>query len=87
MQSAHSSDASSSEPEISSGLAQAMHPLSSDFKITTEDKSILMGYADEFERADTQMRRNILEKAMGKLYNLRPGNSAFDKKEAKEACI
>lgn len=40
----------------------------------------------EFEQADTQMRNNILEKAMGELYRLRPSNSVFDKKQAKQAC-
>ena len=77
---------SSGEEEVSPGPAPAMHRTGSDFKITKEDKSVLMRYTDEFEQADTQMRKNVLEKAMGELYRLRPGTTVFNKKEAKEAC-
>jgi hypothetical protein len=85
MQSANSSDSSSGEPEIPTGAT--LHPPTNGFKLTPEDANILNEYIDEFEQADTQMRNNILEKAMGELYRLRPGNSAFDKKEAKQVCI
>jgi hypothetical protein len=64
-----------------------MHPPTTGFKITPQDTNILDGYIDEFEKADTQTRNNILEKVMGELYRLRPDNSVFDKKEAKQACI
>jgi hypothetical protein len=56
------------------------------FQFTPEDTSILNRYMDEFEQADTQMRNNILEKVMGEIYRLRPGNTRFDKKQAKQAC-
>ena len=81
----HGSNASSGEPEIPSG--PTMHPPATAFKITAQDTNILDMYIDEFEQADTQMRSKILEKVMGALYRLRPGNSMFDKKEAKQACI
>jgi hypothetical protein len=64
-----------------------MHPPTTGFQFTPEDTNILNKYLDEFEQADTQMRNNILEKVMGELYRLRLGNSAFDKKEVKQACI
>ncbi|KAI9430761.1 hypothetical protein H4582DRAFT_2063414 [Lactarius indigo] len=41
-------------------------------------------YMDDFEQADTQMRKNILEKAMGELYRRQPANSVFDKKDARQ---
>jgi hypothetical protein len=64
-----------------------MHPPTTGFKITPQDANILEGYMDDFEQADTQTRSNILEKAMGEMYRLRPENSIFDKKEAKQVCI
>jgi hypothetical protein len=87
MQSAHSSesDAASGESEHPSG--PVMHVPTTGFQFTSEDKTILNRYMDEFERADKQMRNNILEKVMGELYRPRPGNSTFEKKEAKQACI
>jgi len=63
-----------------------MHPPMTGFQFTPEDTSILNRYMDEFEQADTQMRNNILEKVMGEIYRLRPGNTRFDKKQAKQAC-
>ncbi len=64
-----------------------MHPLATGFQITPEDTDILNKYLDGFERANTQTRNTILEKLMGELYRLRSGDSTFDKKEAKKACI
>jgi hypothetical protein len=87
MQTPHSSesDTSFSESEIPSG--PIMHPPATGFQFTPEDKDVLNKYMDEFEQADTQMRNNIVEKVMGELYQFWPGNSGFDKKEAKQACI
>jgi hypothetical protein len=84
----HSSSARSSESDAPSGPAAnpPMNPAQNGLKLTTEDVTILKGYIREFEEADTQMRNRILEKAMGGLYKLRPGNSLFDKKEAKQVC-
>jgi hypothetical protein len=87
MQSPHGSesDASSGELEIPSG--PIIHPPTAGFIFTPEDTNILNKYLDEFEQADTPMRNNILEKVMGEIYRLRPGNTGFDKKEAKQASI
>jgi hypothetical protein len=85
MQSANYSDSPSGEPEIPTGPPPDIPP--SGFEITPEDRKILETYMNEFEKADTQMRNNILEKVMGELYRLRPGRAAFDKNEAKRVCI
>ena len=84
MQSPHSSDISSGESEIPP--SPIVHCPTTGFKVTSKDADILNEYMDEFENADTQTRDNILEKAMGELYKLRPGNTAFNKKEAKQVC-
>jgi hypothetical protein len=85
MQSANNSNASSGEPEIPSG--HIMGAPTTGFTITPQDANILKGYMSDFELADTPTRSNILEKAMGELYRLRPANPVFDKKEAKQAHI
>ncbi|KAH9009125.1 hypothetical protein EDB84DRAFT_1571484 [Lactarius hengduanensis] len=59
-------------------------PTQEGFKLSPQDVTILRGYMDEFEQADTQMRNKILEKAMGEVYKRQPGNSQFNKKEAKQ---
>src|SRR6266571_3848984 len=85
MQSAYSSDRSSGEPEIPSGLATsglATHHAADPLILTPQDINILKEYVEEFEQADTQLRKKILERAMGDIYRLRPGNSAFNKEEA-----
>ncbi|KAH9036288.1 hypothetical protein EDB84DRAFT_1437709 [Lactarius hengduanensis] len=56
-------------------------PTQEGFKLSPQDVTILRGYMDEFEQADTQMRNKILEKAMGEVYKRQPGNSQFNKKE------
>ncbi|KAH9030531.1 hypothetical protein EDB85DRAFT_2245636 [Lactarius pseudohatsudake] len=62
----------------------AVPPTQGGFKLSPQDVTILRGYMDEFEQADTQMRNKILEKAMGEVYKRQPGNSQFNKKEAKQ---
>ena len=62
-------------------------PAGKGFAITTQDANILKGYIEDFQKADTETRKTILEKVMGELYTLRPLNSAFDKKEAKQVCV
>jgi hypothetical protein len=79
MSSANNSDSSSGEPEMPPG--PAMNPPADGFRITTQDSSILKGYMNEFEQGDTPMRNKIIERAMGELYKLWPGNSSFDKKQ------
>jgi hypothetical protein len=56
------------------------------FTITNQDKDILEQYLQEFQVADTTLRTKIIEKAMGELYQLRPVNAPFDKKEASKVC-
>jgi hypothetical protein len=56
-------------------------------QITPKDTEVLNGYLDESQHADTQMRTRILEKAMGDIYRQRPGNSRFDKKDAKQVSV
>ncbi|KAH9035587.1 hypothetical protein EDB84DRAFT_1437881 [Lactarius hengduanensis] len=57
------------------------------FSITPQDASVLKGYVEEFQKADTDSRKTILERAMGELYAMRPPNSTFDKKEAKRDMV
>ena len=86
MQSAYSSDRSSGELEIPSGLATsglATHHAADPLILTPQVINILKEYVEEFEQADTQLRKKILERAMGDIYRLRPGNSAFNKEEAR----
>ncbi|KAH9016363.1 hypothetical protein EDB84DRAFT_1567258 [Lactarius hengduanensis] len=73
---------SSSDSHEPSGPAPP--PTQEGFKLSPQDVTILRGYMDEFEEADTQMRNKILEKAMGEIYKRQPGNSQFNKKEAKQ---
>jgi hypothetical protein len=85
MQSERISDSDSSESEAPPD--PSAHPPKDGFKMTPHDINILRRYMEEFEQSDTQMRNKILEKAMGEIYRLRPGNSAFDKKDAKQVCL
>jgi hypothetical protein len=81
MQSPYSSHSSSGESERPSPTT------AEGFYITPKDASILKGYLGEFQRADTETRKKILEKAMGEIYALHPPNSAFDKKLAKKVFV
>ncbi|KAH9010972.1 hypothetical protein EDB85DRAFT_2160497 [Lactarius pseudohatsudake] len=81
MQSDYSSGNSAGESERS---FPSVHTLGDRFSITPQDASILKGYVEEFQKADTDSRKTILERAMGELYAMRPPNSTFDKKEAKK---
>ncbi len=90
MQSAYSSDRSSGELEIPSGLATsglATHHAADPLILTPQDINILREYVEEFEQADTQLRKKILERAMGDIYRIQPGNSAFNKEEARTVFI
>ncbi|KAI9432718.1 hypothetical protein H4582DRAFT_2083108 [Lactarius indigo] len=80
MQSDHLSGSSAGESEVS---RPSIHALGDRFSITSQDARILKGYVEEFQNADTEIRKTILEKAMGELYTLRPPNSTFNKKMAK----
>ena len=68
MQSEDTSLSFSADPEIPS--RPVIHPPRSDFEFSDADTSILRGYMDRFEEADTQTRSIILEKVMGELYRL-----------------
>ncbi|KAH9074355.1 hypothetical protein EDB83DRAFT_2516178 [Lactarius deliciosus] len=80
MQSDHLSGSSDGESEISH---PSIHTLGDTFSISPQDACILKGYVEEFQKADTDTRKTILEKAMGELYTLRPPTSTFNKKVAK----
>lgn len=82
MHSAPPLESSSGESERPSH--SAISPIGEQFAITPSDASILNGYLEEFQKADTESRSRILERAMGELYALRPSHSTFDKKEAKK---
>ncbi len=83
MQSPCISNYSSSDPEEVPS-SSTVHPAPDAFKITPQDVNILKGYIEEFDQADTQMRSRLLEKAIGEVYLLQPGNSVFNKKEARQ---
>ena len=85
MQNESSSDSLSGESELSqSPIDQPTNP---DFIITTDDIGILQEYLEEFQEADTSLRTRIIEKAMAELYQLRPSNASFVKKEAIKVCF
>ncbi|KAH8978646.1 hypothetical protein EDB86DRAFT_3151891 [Lactarius hatsudake] len=71
----HSSD--SAHPE-----SDREQPVKLGFSITPQDRDVLQEYLQEFQEADTDDRTRIVEKAMAKLYHLRPVNTPFDKKDA-----
>lgn len=68
-------------------LEPRVHLPSSGFTLNAKDADILKRYLDEWKDANTQARRTIYEKSMGDIYKLRPGNSAFNKKDAKEVFV
>ncbi|KAH8982114.1 hypothetical protein EDB86DRAFT_3086427 [Lactarius hatsudake] len=76
----HPSKHSSGESEV---FVPSTRALGDRFSVTPQDASILKRYVEEFQKADTETRKTILEKAMGELYATRPPNATFDKKEAK----
>lgn len=82
MQSTTSSDSFGGESELPE-LPEPTRPQTIGFTISPKDIEILKAYIDEYRHADTKFRKTILEKVMGYLYRHRPGNSLFDKKDAK----
>ena len=82
MQSTTSSDSFGGESELPE-LPQPTHPQTIGFAISPKDIEVLKGYIDEYRHADTKFWKTILEKVMGDLYHHCPGNSLFDKKDAK----
>jgi hypothetical protein len=68
----------------SSAALQADHDHRSDtvFVLTPADKALLQEHLDEFQDADKGARMIIIERVMGQLYQLRPSNPPFDKKDA-----
>ncbi|KAI9434984.1 hypothetical protein H4582DRAFT_2059865 [Lactarius indigo] len=70
-------------PHTSTNITMQSDHLSGSSAGESEDAHILKGYVEEFQKADTEIRKTILEKAMGELYTLRPPNSTFNKKVAK----
>jgi hypothetical protein len=86
MQSVHSSQSSSGEPEISPAPRMHSQINENTFKVTPEDAEILAECLDDFRNGDTQEKNRILEKALGDLYSLRPDSvrATFEKREVKE---
>ncbi|KAH9062594.1 hypothetical protein EDB83DRAFT_2315452 [Lactarius deliciosus] len=62
MQSDHLSGSSDGESKVS---PPSIHALGDRFSISPQDARILKGYVEEFQKADTDTRKTILEKAMG----------------------
>jgi hypothetical protein len=86
MQNESSSDSHSGESELSQSSND--QPINPGFIITPDDIGTLQEYLEEFKEADTTLRTRIIEKAMAELYQLRPSNASFDKKEAsKVRCL
>ena len=56
------------------------------FTTTHQDAGILKEYLDDFQKANTGDRADIIQKAMAEIYEERPHNSKFDKMEAGKAC-
>jgi hypothetical protein len=54
------------------------------FTITAQDTQILQHYLEEFQAGDTSVHTQLIDRIMGELYRLRPVNSPFDKKDAKQ---
>ena len=52
------------------------------FVLTPADKALLQEHLDDFQDADKGAHVTIIERVMGQLYQLRPPNSSFDKKDA-----
>ncbi|KAH9007820.1 hypothetical protein EDB85DRAFT_2165197 [Lactarius pseudohatsudake] len=57
-------------------------PAKSGFSITPQDRVVLQEYLEEFQEANPDERTRIIERAMAKLYHLRPVDTPFDKKDA-----
>ena len=84
MQNESSLDSPSGESELSQSPND--QPTNAGFMITPDDIGILQEYLEEFQEADTSLWTRIIEKAMAELYQLRPSNASFDKKEASKVC-
>ena len=84
MPSAHLADLSGESERLSS--PEPFHAAEG-FSLTPQDASILKGHLEDFQKADTELWKKILEKVMGELYALRPQSSTFDKKEAKKVFV
>jgi hypothetical protein len=84
MQNEYFSDSHTGDSDVSP--TQDEQATDTGFTITPQDTVILQQYLDEFQEADTNLRSKIIEKAMAELYQLRPVNTPFDKKEASKVC-
>ena len=79
MQPQHHLDLSPESPEVLQ--ADPDRCLNSVFVLTPADKALLQEHLDNFQDADKGARVTIIERVMGQLYQLRPPNSSFDKKD------
>jgi len=57
------------------------------FVIGPNDKGVLKKYLNEFQDGDWDVRVEVVGKALGEIYRLRPDDTPFGKKEATEVCI
>ncbi|KAN0140679.1 hypothetical protein V8E53_001506 [Lactarius tabidus] len=53
------------------------------FTVTPQDTNILQHHLDEFQNGDPSLRTQLIDRVMGELYRLRPVNTPFDKKDAR----
>ena len=53
------------------------------FTIAHQESDILKGHLEDFQQTDTGGHANIIQMAMGEIYQLRPPNSPFDKEAGK----
>jgi len=79
------SDGSSDSSQHSGSKRE--QPVKSGFSITPQDRVVLQECLEEFQQGDTDDRPRIIERAMAKLYLLRPVNTPFDKKDARKVCL
>jgi hypothetical protein len=84
MQNEYFSDSHSGESDVSPTHDE--QATNTHFVITPQDADILQQYLEEFQEADTSLRNKIIERAMAALYQLRPANTPFNKKEASKVC-
>jgi hypothetical protein len=81
MQNEYFSDSSNTgQSEVAPTHAE--QAMNTGFAITPQDADVLQQHLEEFQGADTSLRSKIIEKAMTELYQLRPANTPFNKKEA-----
>ena len=80
MQHEHHLDLSTEHVEASQ--ADQELSLNAAFLLMPADKALLQEYLGDFQDGDKDARAIIIQRVMGQLYQLRPPNTSFDKKDA-----